>query len=76
MIYGRQCTGIGICSMFIVLRIETDHKLEEEFNHNRRNFLFFNVSGDIADYQFVLKKIKIKINGNLTKKKIKHNGEG
>lgn len=60
--------------MFIVLRIETDHKLEEEFNHYRRNF--FNVSGDIADYQFVLKKIKIKINGNLTKKKIKHNGEG
>lgn len=40
MIYGRQCTGIGICSMFIVLCIETDHKLEEEFNHNRRNFLF------------------------------------
>lgn len=64
MIYGRQCTGIGICSMFI----ETDHKLEEEFNRNRRNFVF-NVSGDIADYQFVLKKIKIKINGNLTKKK-------
>lgn len=74
MIYGRQCTGIGICSMFIVLRIETDHKLESIQSQSSK-FSVFNVSGDLADYQFVLKKIKIKINGNLTNKKIKHNGE-
>lgn len=43
------------------------HTLEEEFNHNQLIFLFSNASSDTADYQFVLKKIKIKINGNLTK---------
>lgn len=71
MIYGRQCTGIGICSMFIVLRIETDpYKTGRGIQSQSSKFSVFNVSGDIADYQFVLKKIKIKINGNLTKKKL------